>query len=292
MNTLEIKNLKKYYGKARGVEDVSFSVKKGEIFGFIGPNGSGKSTTIRTALSLIFPTSGEIKIFGLDSIKDRSCIAEKIGYLPAEVFYYDNMKVKDLLEYSASFYKVDSSEKRKMLCDKLELDINKKIEDLSLGNKKKVGIIQGLQHSPEFIILDEPTSGLDPLMQQVFFDIIEAENKKGATVLFSSHILNEVKRLSDRIGIIKDGKMVDIGTLDSLKLNNYKEVMITAKEDMLNKINQLNVASDFIRGKNTIKFHYEDDINKLIHVLSTIDIKDISINQPSIEKLFMDYFKE
>ncbi len=292
MNILEIKNLKKYYGKARGVEDVSFSVKKGEIFGFIGPNGSGKSTTIRTALSLIFPTSGEIKIFGLDSIKDRSIIAEKIGYLPAEVFYYDNMKVKDLLEYSASFYKTDSSEKRKILCNKLELDINKKIDDLSLGNKKKVGIVQGLQHSPELIILDEPTSGLDPLMQQVFFDIVETENKNGATVLFSSHILTEVKRLSDRIGIIKEGKMIDIGTLDSLKLNNYKEVVITAEHNVLDEINKLGLSNDLIKRKNTVKFNYYDDINKLIKVLSSIDVKDISINQPTVENLFMDYFKE
>ncbi len=292
MKAVEINNLKKYYGKSRGVEDVSFSIDEGEIFGFIGPNGSGKSTTIRSALSLIFPTSGSIKIFGMDSIKDRSEIAKRIGYLPSEVFYYDNMKVKDLLEYSASFYDVDCTEKRKELCELLSLDVNRKIDDLSLGNKKKVGIVQGLQHSPDLIILDEPTSGLDPLMQQTFFEIIEKENKRGATVLFSSHILNEVKKLSDRIGIIKDGRIVDIGTLESLKLNDYKEIHISAETSVLDKVKSFEFTEEIVRRNNTSKLVYTGDINKLLKQLATLEVNDITISQPSIEDLFMKYFKE
>ncbi len=292
MNAVDIKNLKKYYGKSRGVEDVSFSIEEGEIFGFIGPNGSGKSTTIRSALSLIFPTSGTIKIFGMDSIKDRDKIAERIGYLPSEVFYYDNMRVKDLLEYSASFYKTDSREKRKELCKRLNLDVNKKIDDLSLGNKKKVGIIQGLQHSPDLIILDEPTSGLDPLMQQTFFDIIEEENKRGATVLFSSHILTEVKRLSDRIGIIKDGRIIEMGTLDSLKLNDYKELHVVADDNVLDEISKFDFTEEVIRKKDSANYVYTGKINELMRFLSGITLKDVTINQPSIEDLFMKYFTE
>ncbi len=292
MKAVEIKNLKKYYGKSRGVEDVSFSIDEGEIFGFIGPNGSGKSTTIRSALSLIFPTSGSIKIFGMDSIKDRGKIASRLGYLPSEVFYYDNMKVKDLLEYSASFYKVDSKKKRDELCELLSLDVNKTIDDLSLGNKKKVGIVQGLQHSPDLIILDEPTSGLDPLMQQTFFEIIERENKRGATVLFSSHILTEVKRLSDRIAIIKEGRIVDIGTLESLKLNDYKEVHVVAKKETLDKIAQFDFTKEVYRRKTSSKLIYTGNINRLITLLSNLEVNDVTINQPSIEDLFMKYFKE
>ncbi len=291
MKILEIENLKKYYGKAMGVEDVSFSIDKGEVFGFIGPNGSGKSTTIRSALSLIFPTSGSIKIFGLDAIKDRAEIAKKVGYLPSEVFYYDNMKVKDLLEYSASFYDVDTVKKREELCSVLNLDVNKKIDDLSLGNKKKVGIVQGLQHSPELIILDEPTSGLDPLMQQAFFEIIEAENERGASVLFSSHILTEVKRLSDRIGIIKDGRMVDIGTLDELKLNAYKEVTVSSSPMNLDIIAGLDFIDEIHRREKSAKFVYKGDINSLIAKLSELSLEDITIAQPSIEDLFMKYFE-
>ena len=200
MNVIEVKNLTKTYGKSRGISDVSFNVEQGEIFGFIGPNGAGKSTTIRTLLSLIHPTSGSATIFGKDIVKDAPAIKKDIGYLPSEVFYYDNMRVKDLLKYSASFYKKDCRKRMNELAEIMELDLNRKIDDLSLGNKKKVGIVQGLLHEPKLIILDEPTSGLDPLMQHKFFELLEEENKKGATILFSSHILSEVQRLCDRVG--------------------------------------------------------------------------------------------
>jgi ABC-2 type transport system ATP-binding protein len=207
VNVIEINNLTKTYGKSRGISDISFHVEQGEIFGFIGPNGAGKSTTIRTLLSLIYPTSGSATIFGKDCIKFAPEIKKEIGYLPSEVFYYDNMKVKDLLKYSASFYKKDCSRRMKELAEIMDLDLNKKIDDLSLGNKKKVGIVQGLLHEPKLIILDEPTSGLDPLMQQKFFELLEEENRKGATILFSSHILSEVQRLCNRVAIIKEGKI-------------------------------------------------------------------------------------
>jgi ABC-2 type transport system ATP-binding protein len=179
---IETKNLTKSYGKARGIIDVNLTVNEGEIFGFIGPNGAGKSTTIRTLLSLIFKTSGEAKIFGLDCEKDKVKILSDVGYLPSEVFYYDNMKAMDLLNYSASFYKKDCTAKIGELSSALELDLTKKIEDMSLGNKKKVGIVQGLLHSPKLIILDEPTSGLDPLMQKTFFDLIKKENQNGVGI--------------------------------------------------------------------------------------------------------------
>lgn len=291
MKVFEVQNLKKYYGKTMGVEDVSFSIEAGEIFGFIGPNGSGKSTTIRAALSLIFPTAGQIKLFGMDSRKDRVEIAKRIGYLPAEVFYYDNMTVNDILEYSASFYAVDTKQRRQELCSLLKLDLHKKIEDLSLGNKKKVGIVQGLQHSPELIILDEPTSGLDPLMQQAFFDIIEADNARGATVLFSSHILTEVQRISHRIGIIKAGKIVDIGTLDDLKLNTYKEVLITASSQVLDSLANIEYLEEVLRKANSAKYVYKGDINILLTQLAKLKLDDLTIVQPPIEELFMKYFR-
>jgi len=210
MNTIEIRGLTKYYGKNRGVEEISLDVREGEIFGFIGPNGAGKSTTIRTMLNLIFPTNGEIRIFGKDSRKDAEAIAKDIGYLPSEVFYYDDMRVKDLLQYSASFYKKDCSKRIAELSALLELDLNRKIEDLSYGNRKKVGIVQGLLHDPKLIILDEPTSGLDPLMQQKFFHLLQEENRKGKTIFFSSHILSEVQKLCHRVAIIKDGAIIKV----------------------------------------------------------------------------------
>ena len=205
---IETKNLTKYYGKARGIIDVSLSVEEGEIYGFIGPNGAGKSTTIRTLLSLIYKTSGEAKIFGLDTEAHKVEILKQVGYLPSEVFYYDNMRAIDLFKYSASFYKKDCSKRIEELSALLQVNLRQKIEDMSLGNKKKVGIIQGLLHAPRLIILDEPTSGLDPLMQRTFFDLIKEENRRGATVLFSSHILSEVQRICDRVAIIKEGRII------------------------------------------------------------------------------------
>ena len=225
MHIIETKDLTKYYGKHRGIENVTFQVQEGEIFGFIGPNGAGKSTTIRTLLSLIHKTSGEATIFGLDCERDSREILKQVGYLPSEVFYYDKMKAIDLLTYSASFYSGDCTNRIRELAWRLELDLNKRVEDMSLGNKKKVGIIQGLLHSPKLIILDEPTSGLDPLMQRTFFDLIREENQRGATVLFSSHILGEVQRMCHRVAIIKDGALVTAGETAELTKNESLEAL-------------------------------------------------------------------
>lgn len=264
MNVIEIKNLTKTYGKARGISDVSFNVEQGEIFGFIGPNGAGKSTTIRTLLSLIYPTSGSATIFGKDCIQFAPEIKKEIGYLPSEIFYYDNMKVKDLLKYSASFYKKDCSKRIKELAKMMDLDLNKKIDDLSLGNKKKVGIVQGLLHEPKLIILDEPTSGLDPLMQQKFFELLEEENKKGATILFSSHILSEVQRLCNRVAIIKEGKIVTVEKISTLQENNYKKFKIETNSPLdkdyfqIEGVNKLNVHN------NVTSFLFKGNINTVM----------------------------
>lgn len=291
MNIVEVNHLKKYYGKHRGVEDVDFTIKEGEVFGFIGPNGAGKSTTIRCALSLIFPTAGDIKIFGLDSIKDKVEIARQVGYLPSEVAYYENMKVKDLLDYSMSFYGKTDPARLKDLTDRMDLDITRKIDDLSLGNKKKVGIVQGLLHKPRLIILDEPTSGLDPLMQQRFFDLIDEENKRGATVLFSSHILSEVKRLSDRIALIKDGRIEDMDQIASLQSNHYKNVQLTADPNALDQFELSDMIEVKERFGNQLHFIYRGEINRLLRELAQFDVQNLSMEDPSLEELFMDYYE-
>lgn len=291
LNIIEIDHLKKYYGKHRGVEDVSFNVSEGEIFGFIGPNGAGKSTTIRCALSLIFPTSGQIRIFGKDAVKDRVEIARDVGYLPGEVFYYDNMTVKELLNYSASFYPSPDPKIRQELCELLELDQTKKIEDLSLGNKKKVGIVQGLLHEPKLIILDEPTSGLDPLMQQRFFNLIEERRRQGATVLFSSHILSEVKRLSDRIAIIRNGLIEDINTVMGLESNTYKNILIHAPEDQLQRLDRFSGLEVRFSETGRRDYTYRDDMNRLLRELSQIPVTNLTIEDPSLEEIFMHYYE-
>lgn len=287
MDVLKVSNLKKYYGKQRGVEDVSFTIKEGEIFGFIGPNGAGKSTTIRCILNLLYPTSGHIEVFGLDSIADKVKIAQQVGYLPSEVSYYDNMKVIDLLEYSRSFYKGVDNKKMFELADRLHLDLDRKIEDLSLGNRKKVGIVQGLLHSPKLIILDEPTSGLDPLMQQTFFDILEEANRQGATILFSSHILSEVRRLSHRIVLIKEGRIEDLSHLTQF---DYKTVHITASPQVLSELNTIFLVKQSLGNTNI--YNYRGNVNDLLQVLARYSLDNISIEEPSLDEIFLQYYQE
>jgi ABC-2 type transport system ATP-binding protein len=292
MNVIEINQLTKNYGKARGITDITFNVEEGEIFGFIGPNGAGKSTTIRTLLSLIYPTSGNAKIFGMDSVKYAPKIKKQIGYLPSEVFYYDNMKVMDLLKYSASFYKKDCSKRIKELAEIMDLDLTKKMDDLSLGNKKKVGIVQGLLHEPKLLILDEPTSGLDPLMQQKFFELLEMENKKGATILFSSHILSEVQKLCNRVAIIKEGKLVTVEKISTLQENNYKKFKIDTKSAVgEDDFNMTGVTNLEVKG-HIVSFLFKGNINLVLKKIAEMDITNIWIEEPDLEEIFLHYYEK
>jgi ABC-2 type transport system ATP-binding protein len=292
MNVIEIKNLTKYYGKARGIIDVSFDVKKGEIFGFIGPNGAGKSTTIRTLLELIHPTSGGATIFGKDCIKDSPLIMAEVGYLPAEVFYYDDMKVIDLLNYSASFYKKDCSKRIQEFAKLMDLDLNKKIDELSYGNKKKVGIVQALLHEPKLLILDEPTGGLDPLMQQRFFDLLKEENKKGVTIFFSSHVLSEVQRICDRVAIIKEGQIIKIEKMSEINEDNYKRFKIEVKDKIADDYFEVFGVSGLKVKGNVHSFMFKGDINDVLKKVANIKINNIWIDEPDLEEVFMHYYKE
>ena len=290
MSIIEVTNLTKYYGKARGIVDVSFSEEEGEIFGFIGPNGAGKSTTIRLLLSLIYPTSGSAKVFGKDVVAHGPEIRRDIGYLPSEVYYYEGMKVIDLLKYSASFYAGDCTQRMHELSELMELELNRRISDLSYGNKKKVGIVQGLLHSPKLLFLDEPTAGLDPLMQRKFFDLIRAENSRGVTVFFSSHILGEVQRLCSRVGIIREGRIAEISDIRTLQQNNYKKVGVTAAE--------LNPAAFDLPGvtnvqteDGTVRFFFKGDINTVLRKISGIQVMDVTIEEPTLEEIFMHYYE-
>jgi ABC-2 type transport system ATP-binding protein len=289
-NVVEIENLTKTYGKNRGITDVSFTVKEGEIFGFIGPNGAGKTTTLRLLVGLIFPTSGSAKIFGKDVVRYGSIIRTDIGYLPSEVFYYENMKVKELLNYSASFYKKDSTRRIAELSERLELDVNRKIDELSYGNKKKVGIVQGLLHSPKLIILDEPTSGLDPLMQREFFKIIREENERGTTILFSSHILSEVQRLCHRLAIIKEGSIIRIDEVSAISKDAYKKFKITG-DGLSQAYSQMKEISNLQQNNNEISFIYKGNINDIIKIVSRHEIIDIQIEEPTLEEIFLHYYE-
>lgn len=294
MNIIETKKLTKYYGKSLGISEIDLEIKEGEIFGFIGPNGAGKSTTIRTLLGLVYPTSGSATIFGKDIIEFGPEIKEDIGYLPSEVFYYDDMRVIELLKYSGSFYKKDQAvilKKIKELAEYLDLDLKKKIDDLSYGNKKKVGIIQGLLHEPKLIILDEPTGGLDPLMQQRFFDLLREENKKGVTILFSSHILSEVQKLCDRVAIIKDGKIVKIENIKKMDKDTHKRFKLEFKEEVDHKqVAKIIGVSDLTFDNNNVSFLFKGDINEAIRLIAGFELTNLLVEEPDLEEIFMHYY--
>lgn len=290
MKAIEINNLTKFYGNDPGIKDVSFDVERGEVFGFIGPNGAGKSTAIRTLLGLLKPTSGSATILGMDSETQGKELRQKIGYLPSEVNYYAEMNSRELLEYSAGFYQNVDLKEIDRLAEHFELDLNKEIDDLSFGNKKKCAIVQCLLHKPELLILDEPTSGLDPLMQNRFFDLLEDLNKQGTTIFFSSHILSEIQRMCDRAAVIRNGEIIAIEHIQLLLEKQMKKVRLVLTEE--------NEALQFPEGAQNVKklngkitFDYVGDINPLLDWLATCTIKDLVMEEPDLESIFMNYYK-
>lgn len=286
MDAIKTVNLTKYYGKAKGIENLNLTVQAGEFFGFIGPNGAGKSTTIRTLLGLITPTSGTAQIFGLDIVKEKENILQKVGYLPAEAVFYPGMRVKDMLKLSADLRKMNCTGEAKILCERLHLDETRKVDELSFGNRKKVAIVCALQHRPELLILDEPTGGLDPLMQKEFFDILRERNEEGTTVFLSSHILSEIQRNCTRAAIIRDGSVIACDSVEALSKTSTKRIVVHGNV----KLDALEGIRDKKSMKDSVSFLYSGDMNRLLQVLSAGQISDLSITEPDLEEIFMHYY--
>lgn len=286
---LKINNLTKYYGNILGVKNLFLELYEGEIFGFIGPNGAGKSTTIRSIMNLINKNSGKIFFNGEELTKDSVKLKKYIGYLPSEIHLYDDLTVKEMLDYNEKFYDININKRRKELITRLELDESKKVEDLSLGNLKKLGIVLAFMHSPKLLILDEPTSGLDPIMQQEFYKILIEEKNKGTTIFYSTHILSEISKICDRVGIIKDGKLLKIESVEELYKKNLTFVTLTfEKIDKI--INELNIIPIMNDG-NTIKFKNSIEPNKLLKILSKFEIEKILIEEANLEEIFLHFYK-
>lgn len=272
-NIIEIENLSKSYGKHRGVTDVSLNVQKGDIFGFLGPNGAGKSTTIRSMLGLINYDSGSIRVFGLDSRKNREQILKSIGYMPSEAWFYEGMTIGELLRLTEKVRKVDCSVERKRLLNCFDVDEKRKISELSLGNRKKVSIIAAMQHKPELFVFDEPTSGLDPLMQNTFFELIKEYVKNGATCLLSTHVLSEVKNHCNRVSIMKDGKVLRTDLVENLNDNASKRIKM-------------------VRNNERLDYLYTGELNDIYKEFMGYDITELTISEPSLEEIFMHYYEK
>lgn len=288
MDAVKTLNLTKKYGKMPGIEQINLTVTEGEFFGFIGPNGAGKSTTIRILLGLIKPTFGTASIYGLDITEDKEKILAQIGYLPSEAIFYSKMRVKDILKLSADLRKKDCKKMTENLCQRLQLDINRKVEELSFGNRKKVAIICALQHNPKLLILDEPTSGLDPFMQKEFFEILRERNQAGTTIFLSSHVLSEIQRNCTRAAIIRKGNIIACDSVEMLSKTNAKRITIHGSA-ALHKLDGICDRKEIDGG---ISFLYHGDITYLLQVLSVGDISDLSISEPDLEEIFMHYYEK
>lgn len=286
MNAIEIKNLTKFYGKARGIVDLNLTVAEGEFFGFIGPNGAGKSTTIRTLLGLIKSSGGSARIFGKDIREAKAEILTQVGYLPSEAVFYNGMRVRDVLRLSADLRKADCGVEAARLCDRLELDGSKRVEELSFGNRKKVAIVCALQHRPRLCVLDEPTGGLDPLMQRAFFSILKERNQEGATIFLSSHILSEVQRNCGRAAIIRGGKIIACDRVEALAKTSAKRVHLQGRAD----VSRLLGIRDLRQTDGGLSFLYSGDINALLGTLASQRIDDLSISEPDLEEIFLHYY--
>jgi ABC-2 type transport system ATP-binding protein len=290
---IDITDLTKFYGKARGIEHLNLEIGEGEIFGFIGPNGAGKSTTIRILMNMIFPSGGSARIMGMDVIRETKKIKNHVGYIPSDANAYSFMDVHEFLSYCIRFYRVQNGEQKvRELSGLFELDLKRRIADLSMGNRKKVSIVQSLLHNPRLLILDEPTTGLDPLMQSVFFELLRTENRKGMTIFFSSHILGEVQILCKRVAIIKEGKIIRVEDIENLRKKQLKKVYVEFTE-------KREIGNFSIRGMegviqspgNIINFMFSGDMNELINMLSGNAILNLMIEEPSLEEIFMHYYK-
>ncbi len=281
-------NLTKYYGKARGIDGLDLAVAPGDFFGFIGPNGAGKSTTIRTLLGLISPTAGKGRVFGMDIVKNKKAILERVGYLPSDTAFYNGMKVRDMLKLSADLRRKDCSAASAELCERLQLDRDRKVEDLSFGNRKKVGIVCALQHNPELLVLDEPTGGLDPLMQHEFFSILQERNQTGVTVFLSSHIMSEIQRYCSKAAIIREGKIIACDSVDKLAKTGTRRVTFRGnlQPDALPDIR------DWTESDGIVSFLYNGETNKLIRTLAGLDVHELTVSEPDLEEIVLHFYEK
>lgn len=288
MEVIRAEQLTKYYGKTKGIDGLNLTVHKSEFFGFIGPNGAGKSTTIRTLLGLITPTGGTAQVFGMDILRRKEDILRRVGYLPSEAVFYPGMRVGEVLRLSANLRKKDCTVQAKHLCERLQLDPARKVDELSLGNRKKAAIVCALQHIPDLLILDEPTGGLDPLMQREFFSILRERNAAGATIFLSSHVLSEIQRNCDRAAIIRDGSVIACGSVEELSKTAAKRVSVQGSISL----DRLSDIRDKTQQDGTVSFLYSGDINRLLQVLAEGQVFDLTLSEPDLEEVFLHYYEK
>lgn len=285
---IEICGLTKNYGKKRGVQNISFTVEKGEIFGFLGPNGAGKSTTIRCILGMLRYEAGEIKVLGHRAEKEQKEILRKTGYMPSEVMFYPSMTAEQVIKLAADIRGMDCRAEAERLCGRLKVDKKKRISELSLGNRKKISIVCAMQHKPALLILDEPTSGLDPLMQEVFWELLVEAGEAGTACFLSSHVLTEVRQYCKRAAIIREGSLVRVDTVENLSHSSLRKIKLSGVKG----VPALAGVERIKKEKDSVSFSYAGDMQELLHALLALAPKDVLIEEPSMEEIFMQFYND
>ena len=292
-NAIEVKDLAKYYGKHRGIENVSFSVKQGEIYGFIGPNGAGKTTTIRVLLGLVKPTAGEARLFNQPIPTGGGKLYHSVGYVPSEVNYYLEMTGRDVLNYASGFYQIESNSWVEELIERLQFEPEKNVRSYSHGNLKKLCIIQALMHKPKLVVLDEPGSGLDPLIRKELFDILEELNQQGITIFFSTHVLEEIERICHRVAMIKEGKLLQAGPVDTLPGRDMHVVVISfaGKQPSKFEMAKIGEAEEMPAKPGYYRVLSRLPINMLLNYLTQYKLDYLRISDPTLEEIFMELYE-
>lgn len=289
---LELINVTKTYGASRGIENISLKLNQGEVFGFLGPNGAGKSTTIKTILNFLAPSKGKILIFGLDGIKASTILKQHMGYLSGDFSVYENLTGRQLLTFLGSFNEHFNWQEVQSLTKIFKAELDKKIADLSKGNKQKLGIIQAFMHKPKLLILDEPTSGLDPIMQEAFFALLKKSQKEGATIFFSSHNIFEVQRIADRAGFIRNGKLIAIEDIKNLrKIGLHKFEIHFSEKVTVNKLEDIKNVKDIRISDNIARVSVKGSIDPLIKRLAKFNVLSISQQETNLEDIFLNYYQ-
>lgn len=290
MKMIEINNMTKDYGEGKGIFDVSFFVEKGEVLGFLGPNGAGKTTTIRQLMGFSHPDKGGCTIAGMNCITNTSEIQKKLGYLPGEIAFMDDMTGMQFIKFIGEMKGLTDYSRAHELINKFELNPNGKIKKMSKGMKQKIGIVCAFMQSPEILILDEPTSGLDPLMQNRFVELILEEKKKGTTILMSSHMFEEIERTCDRTAIIKNGKIVAVENIATLKESRRKIYTVTLKDnDMAAAFAKESIDVEKVTG-NHVTVVVQGDMMPFIHAMAKFKVLNLTVSTQSLEELFMNFY--
>jgi ABC-2 type transport system ATP-binding protein len=289
---IRAEQLTKSYGQNRGILEVDFAVEDGEVFGFLGPNGAGKTTTIRLLLDLIRPTSGRLTVFGLDSRRSSVAIRKRLGYLPGDLRLYERMTGAELLRYFGHLRGLDGAERADQLAARLDLDLGRRIKELSRGNRQKVGIVQAFMHEPDLLVLDEPTSGLDPLVQETFYELVAEATERGGTVFLSSHVLSEVQHMADRVGLIREGRLDLVDSVENLRARAFTHVEATfAEPPPTDAFSQVAGVQRVEQDDSVVRFALGGEIDPLLKALALFHVKALDVREADLEDVFLARYR-